>query len=178
MKEYKTLVENNSKNIDFKPLVCHFAYDNKNRLTKKEESWGIKEVRYKYNSFDKLKEIIGEGIEDSVVFKYDNQGKLNEKYCYSHFEGLQYIGKYNLNGNVYQKDTYMYGKYAFRTFFEYNDKGLLVKETLHNENGVQSPERTEYIYDSNGNWIKKTKIIKTGNSIITTRIIDYWTNLN
>lgn len=172
-KEYKILVETSKNNIDFKPSVCHYSYDNKNRLIKKEEYGGSKEIRYKYNSLGKLKEIIGEGIEDSVVFKYDNQGKLIEKYCYSEFDGLQYIEKYNSNGNVYQKDTYMYGKYAFKELFEYNEKGLLVKETVHNQYGIQPPDRTEYIYDSHGNWIKKT-IKLSSNNVVYTRTIDYY----
>jgi len=172
-KEYKILVENSKNNIDFKPLVCHYSYDNKNRLITKEEYGGSKEVRYKYNSLGKLKEIIGEGIEDSVVFKYDNQGKLIEKHCYSEFDGLKYIEKYNSNGNVYQKDTYDYGKYAFKELFEYNEKGLIVKETVHNQYGIQPPDRTEYIYDSHGNWIKKTKKLSSTN-IVYTRTIDYY----
>ncbi len=191
IKEYKDLVVKNKNNWDyntFRPSICYFTYNGKGLLTQKKcvavptdlrgnyrggEYSAYIEVRYKYNSLGKLKEVIGEGIEDSVVFKYDNQGKLIEKHCYSEFDGLQYIEKYNSAGNVYQKDTYMYGKYAFKELFEYNEKGLLVKETVHNQHGIQPPDRTEYIYDSHGNWIKKTKKLSS-NNVVYTRTIDYY----
>lgn len=189
--EYKDLVVKNKNNWDyntFRPSICYFTYNGKGLLTQKKcvavptdlsgnyrggEYSAYEEVRYKYNSLGKLKEIIGEGIEDSVVFKYDNQGKLIEKYCYSEWDGLKYIEKYKSNGNVYQKDTYMYGKYAFKELFEYNEKGLLVKETVHNQHGIQPPVRTEYIYDSHGNWIKKT-IKLSSNNVVYTRTIVYY----
>lgn len=189
--EYRQLIENNKFNWnkkEFNPSIEEYKYNSNGHLIQKrsvsvprdhrgnyynDEYRVYNEVRYKYNSSGKLIEVIGEGLQDSVVFKYNNQGQLIEKHSFPKSIGMGYIEKYNSKGQVFEKQTYHNSKYEFKTLFKYNEKGLLIEDVVHTQNGVHSPDITEYTYDRYGNWVSK-RIIMSGYTHEALRKIEYY----
>lgn len=115
-------------------------------------------AEYLYNANgDLIEEVIWSPLEEaeySILYEYDNQGKL-VKEINNNFE-MSYTAEYSYDNNgklVQYSATYETGNTTV-TKYEYGKNGLLVKETTGYYDGDVV---ITYDYDDNGNLVKKTR---------------------
>jgi hypothetical protein len=160
-------------------LKTTYSYNSSGQLLK--EIYGLQIKEYIYNLEGRLVEIrrsYGKGVIDSrQVFSYDDKGNLLDRISYDTngiFRGKE-TKTYDANGrlleevngygtNIYNaqgqltmeirgKDT---SDSSYRkVIYEYDDKGLIVKEEEFDNKGLRKKSVYTYEFDSTGNWTKE-----------------------
>ncbi len=121
-------------------------------------------VRIVFDSKGNILEEEKGGYHDKYEYEYDDRGNLTKlivkmKRGGEFSEVGRTVYEYDGNGRKTKAEHFFElgeGDHGF-IFYEYNDKGKLIKETRSNESDMQSyTSYTEYAYDANGNLIKQT----------------------
>ena len=160
-----------------------FTYDEANRLQSKDYGNGVK-TTYLYNAGGSLASMVHEdkdGIIDSFVYKYDNEGNkisvdkihrgsekqsgrfehsydvMNRLSLVKHNGELVRSYEYDTFGNRSKKNTYSNGKHISQNIYGYNAMNQLVDERIINPNeavdsvSYQAGIFKSYTYDKRGN---------------------------
>jgi hypothetical protein len=144
-------------------IVSTYEYDGFGNMIKK-------------NVFDSLGQVI-----NKYTFKYDEKGNMIEKVEYpypnqpSRFSKNTY--KYDEKGNMIEINLNNGAGSSFnsKTILKYDDKGGIIEQNRYNAGGkLDKTLSTQYEYDKNGNWTKKTTSAKKSATSVTNRRIDYY----
>ena len=139
---------------------------------------------YKYYETGKLKEEIDEDVKYQYGSKnisyYNSVGNFTERVLIDSDGSKEIVEttKYDTNNRMVYENHWYWKKY-----FEYNNKGNLIKEEIHykgnNDDGI-TKKIILYEYDDKGNWIKsiessfyKNNPLESPKKIITERKITY-----
>jgi hypothetical protein len=181
-------------------------YDLKGKLIEYEgfHDWGYNsKYIYKYTNGLKTQVLYfdNDTLDSKTSYKYYETGKLKEEIEENVKYGSKYISYYNSSGNLTErisidsdgiKEILVTNKYDsnnrivydgyWNKYFEYNNKGNLIKEEIQykGEDIEISKKIILYEYDDKGNWIKSIESnfyvgnpIESPKKIITERKITY-----
>ena len=153
-------------------LKTQMLYFNRDTLESK--------TSYKYYETGKIKEEVEEDVKsrNKYISYYNSAGNFRERISINS-DGIKEIlqtNKYDANNRIVYDDGY------WKKYFEYNNKGNLIKEEIQyeGEDIEISKKITLFEYDDKGNWIKSIESnfyfgnpIESPKKIITERKITY-----
>jgi len=138
---------------------------------------------YKNNSKGNVIELKGIKSDGTIVrawtYIYDLNGNEIEKKCYispGNFENGKRVSKYDKNGKVIKIQFLPSdGRNCGWNTYKYDSKGNDKEYIGYNSDGsIEATYSYEYIYDKNGNWIKKIEFKNRFPQVVTERQIEYY----
>jgi len=118
-----------------------------------------------------------ESVHTKWTFKHNDQNKTTE--WYYHTPGyeplLNYIYKYDDNGNQIEWSGHNLGMPNFKTHANYDFNGNLLEIKSYETNErLKSHENHKYQFDKNGNWIQRIDYVNEIPKFIIQREIEYY----
>ncbi len=122
-------------------------------------------------------------LDSECISEYDNKENKIAVSIYNSDDSLliRDTDKFDDKGNKIEWkhfDCYNDLEREFKWLFNYDDKMNVIEKIVYNLNGgdykIDYKNIYKYVYDSMGNWIKKTEFKKGSPQIITEREIKYY----
>ena len=142
-------------------------YDDKENLISKTDY-----SRIRYSKIKKQK----------TIYKYDGKGNKLERVFYMSDKPLrrEYNKNFDDKGNLTEKDNFdIYWCLEWKDTYKYNEKGILIEwARIDSDGNFHFKYTLNYVYDSKGNWIKKSPFYMDHNGFVkktemTKRKIEY-----
>ena len=175
---------------DFKRL---YEYNEKNEMTQVKQYNNLNgklesTLTYTYdehsNPVKKIEQSTMYSKKDITTFKYEYDNKHNIIKSIATKNNEHSISKeYNKNNQLIVERKFVkrldssYNSQEIMTeeyLYTYNDKNLLIKESIQKENKIREKVEYLYEYDRHGNWIKKIKKSNNECVMVTKREINYY----
>lgn len=169
-------------------LASKYEYDDKGNITaylmyNDEEMFGSWHYKYDENNnrIERLGLLDGYFVERWIT-QYDEKGRKIREYMVD--EEPDTIPSYLVITFDYNSQNRLKSKtstdpetkiYAIDTY-KYNGQGDIIEHYSKNnfQQGIEEVTKFDYLYDINGNWIKRTEIYNNQAKKITERKIEYW----
>lgn len=170
-------------------IECEFHYENKHRDN-------VLKWIYTTDKAGNIIEVKTDDADLTVSYKYDDNGNLLEKKARDKNSNGNYLYLWTFK---YDRDGKMLEKLGgnIKITYKYNEKGFMIEEaaisfsdrisirgdgissyTCNEKGDVIKVEkenmRINYVYDSNGNWVKKTLLLNDNPQTIIDRVISYY----
>ena len=136
--------------------IMLFTYDKNNRLTEIVKRWGFPKI----NSLWKAGEEFDKERKEHSVYQYDEKGfAIGRRIVRTGLEDLDWPA---LNGGVFEYKNDTTGRRLFTYRINKDNTKKAIEEFKYNKNGSLQEHKQagfrylyEYVYDQNGNWIKR-----------------------
>jgi len=170
------------------------------------DNFGGQKNTYLYNENGKLDTetiYMGDGIDEKIIYKYDNLGNLIQTKTNNYEEQVEFVDDYlyDKNGNVVEQkhtengynfiisstydsennkitqDYSQIGGNAMSTKdrYKYDKYGNIVERRINDESaGVTAKLTNEYANDKEGNWLKMEVFLDSKPYYTVNRVIEYY----
>ncbi len=171
-----TIKEREDKEHEESYRICRYLYDKNGNCIKMEV--------FSSNKLD-IPFVVSESFiynDDNLLLEYKHNASINWKYKYFYNNKKQKIKKIEFDDDFEEN--------AITTVFEYNNKGIIIKEDMLYEGynlyadgkyifpyNQSKPMRIVYLYediDKHGNWKKSYYLTEKGKVFRSKRKIGYW----
>ncbi len=183
------IIEENT--FDAKENMTHseksaFEYDDDGNKTEKihlqADGRRNGKATYKYDSTGNLLEMdsyLEDGVcDEKKTWKYDDEGNVSEmiEHKIIWVSDFRSIYKVDSSGKIVEETLYTKGtKFLSKYIYSYDSNGNCIEYDICKENGKASVKWTySYAYDTNLNWIQKTKCRNDKPISILERKIEYY----
>lgn len=110
---------------------------------------------------------LGDAFNQKWIYKYNNDGRQIMEYWYIHDSiniSATHVNKYDVKGNKIESEVFpgadTLSKPSYRITCKYDDRNNIIEKNIYLSMGALYDQvRFEYVYDSHGNWTRRSEIL-------------------